>query len=220
MTCGAFGFHPLILASHLSIDSASSLECFERLHILPLLRLDQPIEFAPHAVPKLLRECSLNFSSAQRTGQSPANAPTITATIEPIALGANGGWADAQLRCPATTRLPATFLEIPTVQTHTPPHRSYRSNAPPFLACSQQQMPQTTSVCESIRLPRCQLVQMAAAAAWPVIPAAGRQVFIHVFRRVTDCPVCITRDSENGLHRTATSVRIADDPPGAAVSRS
>jgi hypothetical protein len=79
-----------------SLDSAASEERFERLYILSLLRLDQPIEFALYTVPKLLGECSLNLSTAQGTGQSPADAPAILAAIEPIAFGDSGGWAYAQ----------------------------------------------------------------------------------------------------------------------------
>lgn len=125
--CEAFGFRPPILARRLSGDSAAGLQCFERLHSLPLLRLNQAIEFALHTVRKFLRECSLNFSAAQRTGQSPADAPAIPATIEPISLDVNRSWADAQFRYSATSRLPAAFLEVPTIQTHALPLFSYRS---------------------------------------------------------------------------------------------
>jgi hypothetical protein len=111
---------------------ATKLECFDRLHILTLLRLHQSIKVALHAVHELFRECSLNLSATQRTRQGPADPPPIKASIEPITPGVNRSWADAQIRCAATCRLPAAFLDIPTVQAHQTSsiHISVKSGAP------------------------------------------------------------------------------------------
>ena len=99
---------------------------------MTLLRLHQSIEVALHAVHELFSECPLNLSATQRTRQGPADPPPIKASIEPISPGVNRSWANAQIRCAATPRLPAAFLDIPTVQAHatSPIHISVKRVAP------------------------------------------------------------------------------------------
>ena len=68
-------------------DSEYEVECCDRLNGLPLLRSDQLVKITLHTVRKLLREYSLDLSSAQRAGHGPADPAAISAIIEPRSPG-------------------------------------------------------------------------------------------------------------------------------------
>jgi hypothetical protein len=122
--------------------------------------MDQQIKFARHTGPELPRECSLNFSAAQRARQGPTDAPAITAAIKPIGPGVGSGRALAQLRCSGAARLAAAFLDLPTVLFHNAPIFISVESAIPysaFIAAAQiaKARPEQTGGGTGVKLARC-----------------------------------------------------------------